>query len=38
MFDEEKLAWVNRHYLKIADPLRLAELSVPFFNAGGRAR
>ena len=35
VFDEEKLAWVNRHYLKIADPARIAELSVPFFNAAG---
>ena len=25
VFDEEKLAWVNRHYLKIADRTRLAE-------------
>ena len=35
VFDEEKLAWVNRHYLKIADPARIAELSVPFFNEVG---
>jgi len=35
VFDEEKLAWVNRHYLKIADPVRIAALSVPFFNAAG---
>ena len=35
VFDEEKLAWVNRHYLKIADPARLAELSVPYFVAAG---
>ena len=35
VFDEEKLAWVNRHYLKIADPGRIAELSVPFFNRAG---
>ena len=35
VFDEEKLAWVNRHYLKIADPLRLAELAVPFFRDAG---
>ena len=35
MFDEEKLAWVNRHYLKIADPARLAELSLPYFNEAG---
>ncbi|OFV91877.1 MAG: glutamate--tRNA ligase [Acidobacteria bacterium RIFCSPLOWO2_12_FULL_65_11] len=35
VFDEEKLAWVNRHYLKIADPTRIAELSVPHFGAAG---
>jgi glutamyl-tRNA synthetase/nondiscriminating glutamyl-tRNA synthetase len=32
VFDEEKLAWVNRHYLKVADPVRLAGLSVPYFQ------
>jgi nondiscriminating glutamyl-tRNA synthetase len=31
VFDEEKLAWVNRHYLKMADPVRIAELAVPYF-------
>jgi glutamyl-tRNA synthetase/nondiscriminating glutamyl-tRNA synthetase len=35
VFDEEKLAWVNRHYLKLSDPSRLAELSVPFFRDAG---
>src|SRR5215831_11529379 len=35
IFDEEKLAWVNRHYLKMADPVRIAALSVPFFQAAG---
>jgi nondiscriminating glutamyl-tRNA synthetase len=35
VFDEEKLAWVNRHYLKVADPVRLAELSVPYFVDAG---
>src|SRR4051812_22016716 len=35
VFDEEKLAWANRHYLKIADPLRLAELSLPYFAEAG---
>src|SRR5579864_4529608 len=35
IFDEEKLAWTNRHYLKIADPKRIAELSVPYFNEAG---
>jgi nondiscriminating glutamyl-tRNA synthetase len=35
VFDEEKLAWVNRHYLKQAEPSRLAELAVPFFQRAG---
>ena len=37
VFDEEKLAWVNRHYLKVADPRRLAELVVPYFRQAGVA-
>ena len=37
VFDEEKLAWANRHYLKRADPARIAALSVPFFQAAGIA-
>ena len=32
VFDEDKLAWVNRHYLKTADPARLVELSLPFLR------
>ncbi len=35
VFDEEKLAWVNRHYLKLAPAARLAELSIPFFVSAG---
>jgi nondiscriminating glutamyl-tRNA synthetase len=35
VFDEEKLAWANRHYLKIADPARLAQLALPYFNDAG---
>ncbi len=35
VFDEEKLAWVNRHYMKIADPSRIAALAAPFFVAAG---
>jgi glutamyl-tRNA synthetase len=35
VFDEEKLAWVNRHYLKMASPSRLAELSVAHFRHSG---
>jgi len=37
VFDEEKLAWVNRHYLRAADPSRLAQLAVPYFAASGTA-
>ena len=32
VFDVEKLAWANRHYLKAADPARLAHLAVPFLR------
>ena len=35
VFDVEKLAWVNRHHLKTADPNRLARLSVPYFQQEG---
>src|SRR5712692_7277056 len=35
VFDEEKLAWANRHYLKMADPMRVAELAVTYFNDAG---
>jgi nondiscriminating glutamyl-tRNA synthetase len=35
VFDEEKLAWANRHYLKMADPARLAQLAVPYFVEEG---
>src|SRR5258705_2497995 len=35
VFDEEKLAWANRHYLKVADPRRIAELSLPYFDDAG---
>ena len=34
VFDEAKLAWVNRHYLKAAAPDRLATLRVPHLAAG----
>jgi glutamyl-tRNA synthetase len=37
VFDEEKLAWANRHYLKMSDPARIANLSVPFFRDAGIA-
>jgi nondiscriminating glutamyl-tRNA synthetase len=35
VFDPEKLAWVNRHYLKAADPARLADLAVPYLQQAG---
>jgi glutamyl-tRNA synthetase/nondiscriminating glutamyl-tRNA synthetase len=35
VFDVEKLAWVNRHYLKLAAPDRLAQLSVPYLEREG---
>jgi nondiscriminating glutamyl-tRNA synthetase len=35
VFDQEKLAWVNRHYLKTADAMRLAHLSVPYLREAG---
>ena len=38
VFDPEKLAWVNRHYMRKADPARLAEESCRFFLARGFVR
>ena len=35
VFDEEKLAWVNRHYLKDAPYETLARLSEPFIRRAG---
>jgi nondiscriminating glutamyl-tRNA synthetase len=35
VFDVEKLAWVNRHYLKLADHERLARLTVPHLQRAG---
>lgn len=35
VFDFEKLAWVNRHYLKALAPDRLATMAVPFFERAG---
>jgi glutamyl/glutaminyl-tRNA synthetase len=37
VFDEEKLAWVNRHYLRLADPERVAALALPYFEREGYA-
>ena len=38
VFDEEKLAWVNRHYLKAADPARAAALATPYLVSAGLVR
>jgi glutamyl-tRNA synthetase/nondiscriminating glutamyl-tRNA synthetase len=35
VFDVEKLAWVNRHYLKLAAPDRLVHLSMPHLKHEG---
>ena len=35
VFDEEKLAWVNRHYLKLAAPDRLVTLAAPYLVREG---
>ena len=35
VFDPEKLAWMNRHYMKIAAPARMAAESARFFQVRG---
>ena len=35
VFDVEKLHWMNRHYMKVSPPRRLAELSAPFLLRAG---
>jgi len=35
VFDPEKLAWMNRHYMKAAPPARLVAESIRFFQARG---
>ena len=35
VFDPEKLAWMNRHYMKAAAPSRLAAESARYFHARG---
>jgi glutamyl-tRNA synthetase len=35
VFDEDKLSWVNRHYLKTLAPARLVEGSLPFLRDAG---
>ena len=35
VFDQEKLAWMNRHYMRAATPVRLAAESLRYFVAAG---
>ena len=35
VFDQEKLYWLNRHYLKECQPQRLVELTMPFLRSAG---
>jgi glutamyl-tRNA synthetase/nondiscriminating glutamyl-tRNA synthetase len=35
VFDNDKLYWLNRHYMKECSPRRLAELAVPFLEEEG---
>jgi nondiscriminating glutamyl-tRNA synthetase len=35
VFDFDKLNWLNRHYIKLAEPSRIASLSWPYFSVAG---
>jgi len=35
VFDEGKLAWADRHYLRMADPPRIARLALTYFRKAG---
>ena len=36
IFDNDKLNWMNRHYMKACPPRRLAELAAPYMQAAGQ--
>jgi glutamyl-tRNA synthetase/nondiscriminating glutamyl-tRNA synthetase len=36
VFDNDKLNWLNRHYMKECAPRRLAELAAPYLQAAGQ--
>jgi len=38
VFDADKLAWINRHYTREADPARLARETMRYFLASGFVR
>lgn len=35
VFDTTKLAWMNNHYIKLADPKRIADLAIPHLQRAG---
>jgi glutamyl-tRNA synthetase/nondiscriminating glutamyl-tRNA synthetase len=35
VFDTDKLSWINRHYIKVGPPDRLARLALPYFVHAG---
>jgi nondiscriminating glutamyl-tRNA synthetase len=37
VFDEGKLAWADRHYLRVSDPSRIVSLSLAYFRKEGLA-
>jgi nondiscriminating glutamyl-tRNA synthetase len=36
IFDEEKLAWADRYYLRLADPARVVRLATAYFQDAGQ--
>lgn len=36
MFDTQKLAWMNNHYIKQADPERIVQMAIPYLQQAGR--
>jgi glutamyl-tRNA synthetase len=38
VFDTDKLAWINREYMKADEPTRLARRALPFFERAGHVR
>lgn len=36
VFDTNKLSWMNNHYIKHADPKRIADLAIPHLQKAGR--
>lgn len=36
VFDTQKLSWMNNHYIKQADPQKIADLAIPHLQKAGR--